>query len=771
MSFFDKIKTAVTGKPTKAGLSTEVGSSGTNISYGISSEDFNSKFNGTDTATICDKMRKTDATVSAVLKAIKLPILAAEKTIVPVDESKEEQDIAEEVSRQLLEELEGGFDNFLREALTYQDFGHSAFEKVYTIQEGTIALKKLAPRVQSSIYRWAIGDLPTGSGITQILPTTPEEREGMTTTPEIPMWKLVVFVNEKEGDNWQGISILRSAYKHWFFKDTLYRIDGIKHERGAGVLEITLPDGSNDNDMAQAQELGKNFKMNESSYIIKPSSEWKINMLSDGIKDQSSALVSSIQHHDTMIVKNVLAQFLNLGEGKTGSFALSKDQSSFFLLSLESIANYMEDIINKTVVEEIVRLNFGERDSYPKFSFSSIAEIDIEKMSTTLEKLINSNLVAVTDKMKVWTHKNFGLPELTPEDIEQIEEEQEEKQAQIDEQMKKKPEKQEKGATKEPDEENIEEDKEEKMAEYGQKKKIYKPYRELTLAEQRVKFAELDSFFTTSEGKIEQELAIFSDLQVQKVLEVAENAINEGNTGAIKDISLPSDAKLRSNVKAASKLAYEEGKRTAANELDIALPSTPKTATAVRNAKVDLLMDKRAEAITGIVKSGTLTAISAGIGATAAIHAIKQGLDSKLNNINRQVSGKVAVGSLNNGRSLVFDSNRPIIHGLQRSELLDFKTCSMCLSLDGRVVAPTDPFAKIDQIHTSCRGIWVAVVKTDAELPKVKTIPKSLLGKFETIEGVPSINNFKNLKKPLITKKSRLQQKIDDGKIENPNIK
>ena len=65
----------------------------------------------------------------------------------------------------------------------------------------------------------------------------------------------------------------------------------------------------------------------------------------------------------------------------------------------------------------------------------------------------------------------------------------------------------------------------------------------------------------------------------------------------------------------------------------------------------------------------------------------------------------------------------------------------------------------------NCRGIWVAILKTDAELPKVKTLPKSIKNRFETVEGVPEINNFEPLKQPIIRKGSRLEKKIERGEV------
>ncbi|HQU08207.1 MAG: hypothetical protein B7X04_04335 [Parcubacteria group bacterium 21-54-25] len=71
-----------------------------------------------------------------------------------------------------------------------------------------VTLKKLAPRLPKSILMWELTDQTFG--IQQI------RQDGVLA--QIPGSKLLIFVNEREGDNWWGTSILRGAYQHWYHK-------------------------------------------------------------------------------------------------------------------------------------------------------------------------------------------------------------------------------------------------------------------------------------------------------------------------------------------------------------------------------------------------------------------------------------------------------------------------------------------------------------------------------------------------------------------------
>lgn len=50
-------------------------------------------------------------------------------------------------------------------------------------------------------------------------------------SPEIPVDRLVAYVNDQEAGNWLGSSWLRALYRHRLRKDRLLRVDAINAER------------------------------------------------------------------------------------------------------------------------------------------------------------------------------------------------------------------------------------------------------------------------------------------------------------------------------------------------------------------------------------------------------------------------------------------------------------------------------------------------------------------------------------------------------------
>lgn len=312
--------------------------------------------------------------------------------------------------------MERTWKDFLREAMAHLDFGFYCFELIWEKRDSKIYLKDLAPRIPSSIQRWKLRD--GRFGIVQLLRTD----EVKQYEAEIPADKLLILTNEKEGDDVTGQSILRSAYKHYYYKNGLYSIASIAAERyGVGIPVVKLPDNSGDAERTKAEEMAQNISSNERSFAVLPHGfEFEIKTPSGN--PQGQAIESQVQHHNTQILMSVLATFLGLSSGDGGSFALSRDQSSFFLNVCTDVIKYMEEQIEKQVIKRLVDLNFGVQQVYPQLMHTPLGETDYQEFSGTLAALVSSNLIDVTPDMKQHVHSVFNLPAIPQDRMEMMQE-------------------------------------------------------------------------------------------------------------------------------------------------------------------------------------------------------------------------------------------------------------------------------------------------------------------------------------------------------------
>lgn len=412
--------------PTTKGLGKEQGQSGTVIFRGIiTQEEYNAKLANTLSANkIYDTMRRSDATVRSTLQVCKLPILSSTWDIEAASDDEADQYIAEFVKDELFER-NVNFTNFLKEALTMFEFGFSVAEKTYEITdyEGQtrIGLKKIGFRKQRSIMYWET--LDGKPGVQQML--LGGTATGGANTVSIPMPKLIVFTNDKEGDNYEGISLLRYAYKHWDIKDKLDIVNAIALEKLAvGVPVLKKPLNADEGDLEKARTALRQFRANEESYQEIPVG-WDLEML-DMKANSTKDVIPTIQYHDRQIQISVLAQFLSLGgSDASGSRAVSEDHSKLFLLSEEATAKNLQATLQEQLIKQLVDLNFTAdklKNGYPKITFSKIGDENATELATNVKELMTAGAITYDPHLENYLRKVLRVPDLPDEIRDQFEE-------------------------------------------------------------------------------------------------------------------------------------------------------------------------------------------------------------------------------------------------------------------------------------------------------------------------------------------------------------
>lgn len=390
-----------------------LGAPGTWISGGfITNEEYNPKLlwrNGID---MFDHMRRSDASIQAMLKVAKHPILSATWDIEEASSEEFDQYVARFLRNELFDRNVVWY-RFLRDVMGKLDFGFSVFEKTYepTEFEGQfrIGINELGWRKQWSVLRWETST--TDPGITQQL---------LGELVDIPQEKLLVFVNDREGDNYQGISLLRYVYKDWDTKKYIENLMRVVAMRSAGVPVFEYYGDEDKLQQDKIEKILKNFRANESQYITYPQGLGKLDWMKieTNIKTDLIPMLEYLQHE---IDKSILAQFLDLSGsrsgGSGGSRALSEDFSQLFEKALEAVANEIVDEINTNLIQQICDLNWTDLpNGYPKLTYSNIGDRNMSEISTAVNQLMTVDAMTpdpdLENKLRQW----LDLPDL-PDDI------------------------------------------------------------------------------------------------------------------------------------------------------------------------------------------------------------------------------------------------------------------------------------------------------------------------------------------------------------------
>lgn len=364
------------------------------------------------------KMFRQDSQVQAIVLARSLPIQRATWRVDPNGADPEVVDhVAGDLRLPVLGESSDrpkhstkgrvSWKSHLERVLHAQIYGHAFFEQVYRVgSDGREHLHKLAPRPSASITNIRVASDGGLEGIEQ-LPAPGRDKPVF-----IPVDRLVAYVHSPMDDSWQGSSILRPAYKHWVLKDRLLELeDVVIHRNGMGVAVYTGSDSVEvlGSDMERGEEIARTLAAGESSGAFIP------NGAKLEVKGTQGQLVSprqAIEYHDLMMAKGVLANVLNLEGG--GSYALSTTYSDFFVQSLQTEAEWIADVANQHIVEDLVQVAFpGYSGPPPQIMFDPIAS----KKDLTpgdLALLINAKLILPDADLEEEIRRRYALPAKRP---------------------------------------------------------------------------------------------------------------------------------------------------------------------------------------------------------------------------------------------------------------------------------------------------------------------------------------------------------------------
>lgn len=369
----------------------------------ISGQEYNPKLKGTARIQQYDEMRLGDAHVAASLKVVKLPLLSANWDVEPGAPGREAQKQADFAKEQLFNGPTRTWQENLTNILQHLEYGVMPFEKVFKfLPDGKIGLHKLAVRHPRTISRWELKDGENGI-----------EQTTTNGVYSIPMSKMIIFVNEKEGDNWEGKSILRPAWKHWLFKDKAELIEIMAMERhGLGVPYGKTGTGATAEEEAKLDEILRNFRANAEGFIRFPQ-DFEVGMLdmkANSIKNPNDF----IKRCEWAIMLNVLATFMQMGSGAVGSFALFKGSNTFFLMSLEYVAKHICQTIDKYLIKDLIDFNF-ETPIYPHLTYDKIGAVDVAALTTALQRAIQTGVLTVDPELEAFVRDAMDLPEFTGE--------------------------------------------------------------------------------------------------------------------------------------------------------------------------------------------------------------------------------------------------------------------------------------------------------------------------------------------------------------------
>lgn len=414
--------------------SKEIGRVGQRRYGGIFYEEFLSELRGRKGAEVFTEMSNNDETIGAILFAIEMLVRQASWNVEPGGSTAKDREAAEFV-KSCIDDMQQTWIDTISEILSFLTYGWSFHEIVYKrrmgrtkdsrtsskYDDGLIGWMKLPIRSQETLYQWEYDDQDNLIGMTQM----PPPDFGLIT---IPMNKAMLFRTRSRKDNPEGRSILRTAYRSWYFKRRIQEIEGIGIERDlAGLPVITTPEGmdiwdKDDEDMnairAGLEAMVKNIRRDSTEGLVLPFG-YTFELTSTGGSRQFDTN-SIIARYDTKISQTVLADFIQLGHESVGSFALSSDKTNLFSMAICAFLDIICQTFNSQGIPALIDINgdhFAGVTDYPRLTHGDIEDVDLATMATFIKDMTSIGVIIPDESLEDYVRQLGKLPKRTTDTV------------------------------------------------------------------------------------------------------------------------------------------------------------------------------------------------------------------------------------------------------------------------------------------------------------------------------------------------------------------
>lgn len=406
----------------------EIGRLGQKRYGGYFYEEFLKELRGTKGIQIYKEMSENDDIIGAILFSMETLIRQAEWDVQVAGNTPADQE-ARDFILSCMDDMSDTWSDTISEILSFLTYGWSAHEIVYKrrcgkrrdprlnskFTDGLIGWQKLPIRAQDTLYEWLYDDNDNIVGITQ----NPPPDYGLI---DIPIEKLLLFRTRSRKGNPEGRSILRNAYRDWYFKRRIQEIEGIGIERDlAGLPVLYAPEqmdiwNEEDTDMVRARKnaeaVVQNIRRDSLEGIVLPNG-WELKLLSTGGQRQFNTN-EIVERYDSRIAMTVLADFILLGHQQVGSFALSSDKTKMFAMAIGCYLDMICEVFNNKAIPALIDINgdyFSGITDYPQLTHGDVEDPNLEKLGDFIHKMISSGALIPDAEMEDWVRKQAGMPE------------------------------------------------------------------------------------------------------------------------------------------------------------------------------------------------------------------------------------------------------------------------------------------------------------------------------------------------------------------------
>ena len=330
-------------------------------------------------------MFSRDGLCSAVEAALTLPIREADFSVQGAKGDKGEHELAESVL--LTPDHAGGMQtpnvDLIGQITSGQIYRRAFFEKVWKIREkdGKIIYDKIAFRPSATCQARYNAKTAAPHGFRQQVwlfggqLMTQAARQKVPGYVDIPHVRSFIYTHGKHREPLTGASEMEVSY--WCYQTKMKLLYLWYHFLETQALPRVVVYGP---DQPIANQRADSIAALKSSGVVgmeQPQQGQKAFETMESNADGGKFFMDAMNFLEGWQVHSVLAGFMALTSSATGgrgSYALSQDQSSFYLKSRQGVANEIAQAYSNQVIQPLVLLNFGPDAAFPQAKFGPLQD-------------------------------------------------------------------------------------------------------------------------------------------------------------------------------------------------------------------------------------------------------------------------------------------------------------------------------------------------------------------------------------------------------------
>lgn len=387
---------------------------------------------------VYQEMASNDAVVGGCLYIIETMVRRANWHVEPATQDAGDVEAAEFLESCMFDLSDQTWDAFICDVLSMLTYGFSFHEIVYKVRrgpaekdpkfrsnytDGKIGWQSLAIRSQASLDEWEI-DEKTGKIMSFV--QDPGIVGSSANKQKIPIEGNLLFTTKANRGNPEGWSLLRRAYRSWYFKRYIEELEGIGIERGlAGIPVLSPPPDvplfdKENKEMSEMLDwsikLVDELRQDRNHGIVLPSTDWKLELLGTNSNKASIDTDKIIRRHEYRIASSMLSDLILVGSDASGSFALAETKQGMLISSLQAIINSIAATLNSQAVPLLFQLNNWQLEKLPVIVAENLEQPNPSDVALILRSLKVD--VAKSPKLFNYLMKIIQAPALTSEEYE-----------------------------------------------------------------------------------------------------------------------------------------------------------------------------------------------------------------------------------------------------------------------------------------------------------------------------------------------------------------